>query len=132
MEIIQEADTGEALDAVDKKLIESVVTFRDRIAREVMVPRVDVFSLSSDISIKEAAKLLENEGYSRTPVYRNTVDNIIGVLMYKDILRKYMEYQLTKSKPEILDAPIETIIKGVLYTPETKKISHLLQEFRKR
>src|SRR5262249_33403368 len=78
------------------------------------------------------AKLLENEGYSRTPVYRTTVDNIVGVLMYKDVLSKYREYEEKGNNPAILNAPIETIQKPVLYTPETKKISQLLQEFRKK
>lgn len=132
IEIIQQADTGTSLETGDKKLIESVVMFRHRIAREVMVPRVNVFSLSAEISIKEAARLLENEGYSRTPVYRNSVDNVIGVLMYKDILRKYMEFEQKGNDPKILSAPIEMIVKNVLYTPETKKISDLLQEFRKK
>jgi CBS domain containing-hemolysin-like protein len=96
-----------------------------------MVPRVDLFSLSADVSIKEAAELLEEEGYSRTPVYRNNVDNIAGVLMYKDILNKYREYD-KKKDPKILEAPIESLVKNVIYTPETQKISHLLQEFRKK
>lgn len=131
IEMIQEAELSPTLDMHDKKLFESVLTFKERIAREVMVPRVNVFSLSVDTSIQEAAKLLHNEGYSRTPVYRNTVDNIVGVLMYKDLLKKYTEAQL-KGDPKILEAPIETIQKNVLYTPETKKISSLLQEFRKK
>jgi CBS domain containing-hemolysin-like protein len=97
-----------------------------------MVPRVDVFSLSADTSIGEAAKLLQAEGYSRIPVYRNNVDNIIGVLMYKDILNKYMEFEIRNKDSKILETSIETIIKNVLYTPETKKISSLLQEFRKK
>lgn len=132
MEIIQDADIGgSSLDLHDKKLIESVFDFRYRIAREVMVPRVDVFSLPADTSIKEAAKLLRDENWSRIPVYRNTVDNIVGVLMYKDILNKYMEFEESGS-PKILQIPIEAIVKEVLYTPETKRIPHLLQEFRKK
>jgi CBS domain containing-hemolysin-like protein len=112
-------------------MIESVMDFKDRIAREVMVPRVDIFSLSHDTTIEEAAVFLHNEGYSRTPVYKNTLDNIIGVLMYKDILSKYMEFAQTNDIG-ILKAPISTLLKKVLYTPETKTISHLLQEFRKK
>lgn len=132
MEIIQEANVSTSLDAHEKKLIESVVTFRDRIAREVMVPRVNVISLPAETSIRNASKLLQTEGYSRIPVYRQNVDNVVGVLMYKDVLNKYLEYEQQGKDPKILDASIETIIKNVLYTPETKKISLLLQEFLKR
>jgi putative hemolysin len=131
IDMIEESDVISQLDLHDKKLIESVVSFKDRIAREVMVPRVDVFSLPAETTIQEAASVLLNEGYSRTPVYKNTLDNITGVLMYKDILSKYMEYE-QKGDIKIIQAPIATLVKNVLYTPETKKISHLLQEFRKK
>jgi len=131
IEMIEETRFGPTIDAHDKKLIESVLSFRERIAREVMVPRVDLFSLSADTSIREAAKILQTQGYSRTPVYRHTVDNIVGVLMYKDLLEKYREYENKGNDPKILDVPIESIQKNILYTPETKKLSSLLQEFRK-
>ncbi len=132
IDMLQHADLSPAFDVHDKNLIESVVQFKERIAREVMVPRVDLFSLPAEISIKEAAKLLQGQEYSRTPVYRTTVDNIVGVLMYKDILRKYIEYELKNNDPAVLSAPIETIQKNILHTPETKKLSSLLQEFRKK
>jgi CBS domain containing-hemolysin-like protein len=132
MEIVQQADSSVVLEPLDRKIIESVMDFRNRIAREVMVPRIELFSLACQTTIKEAAQLLEKEGYSRVPVYKGTIDNIIGVLMYKDILLKYMEYERNHNDPQILQIPIETIMKNVLYTPETKKISHLLQEFRKK
>jgi len=132
IDIIQEAQLSPDINRHDKKLIESVLSFRERIAREVMVPRVDIFSLPADTSIKEAAALIASEGYSRTPLYRNTVDEITGVVMYKDILSKFRESEEKGNDPAILKAPIETIQKGVLYTPETKKISNLLQEFRKK
>lgn len=132
IDIIQEAELGPGINTHDKKLIESVLSFRDRIAREVMVPRVNVFSLPADTSIKEAAKLLAAEGYSRTPVYQTTIDDITGVLMYKDILTKFREYEESGNDEKILLAPIENIQKKVLYTPETKNISNLLQEFRKK
>lgn len=132
IDIIEETRFTPEINRHDKVLIESVLAFRERIAREVMVPRVDVFSLSAETSIKEAANLLAAEGYSRTPIYRNSVDNIVGVLMYKDILTKFREYEQRGNDSSILEAPIETIQKNVLYTPETKKISNLLQEFRKK
>ncbi len=132
IDMLQKAEAGLQFDVHEKKLIESVVTFKEKIAREVMVPRVDMFSLSADTPIIEAAKFLQKEGYSRTPIYQNTVDNIVGVLMYKDILNKYMEYQQKNNDLRILQEPIDSIKKNVLHAPETKKISSLLQEFRKR
>ena len=132
IDIIQGAELSPGINRHDKKLIESVLSFRDRIAREVMVPRVDVFSIPASTPIKEAANLIAAEGYSRTPIYRDTIDDIIGVVMYKDILTKYREYEAEGNDATLLEAPVETIQKNILYTPETKKISNLLQEFRKR
>jgi len=131
IEIIEESNLNSHLDPHDKKLIESVMEFKDRIAREVMVPRVDIFCLPQDTPLDTAAILIYKEGYSRIPVYKDTLDNIIGVLMYKDVLAKYME-QAASGDKAILQSPISTFVKSVLYTPETKKISSLLQEFRKQ
>lgn len=131
MEMIEEYTVDSHLDLHDRKLLESVMEFKNRIAREVMVPRVSIFCLPSDTSIKEAANLISQEGYSRIPVYKDSLDNIVGVLMYKDILTKYME-QAQKGDPSIFDQPIAGLVKNVLYTPETKKIGILLQEFRKK
>lgn len=131
IEIIQNAELSSGLSSHDKRLIESVLNFRDRIVREVMVPRINAFSLPAEISIKDVAQKIYEEGYSRIPVYKGSVDNIIGVLMYKDVLKKYMEYS-ESGDSKIVDASIESITKPILYTPETKKLSNLLQEFRKQ
>lgn len=131
-EILQDLQIPTKLSPHDRKLIESVISFQTRVAREVMVPRIDIFSLNASISIQKAAKLLLDEGYSRVPVYKETIDHIAGVLMYKDILTKYMEYEAKGNDAKVLEAPIETIVKNVLYAPETKRISNLLQEFRKK
>ena len=131
IELIQEFDTQEQLDINQKKLIESVLTFKDRIVRETMIPRIDVFTLPSKMKIKEATQLMSDKGFSRAPVYKKDVDHIIGILMYKDILNLYLKCDKTQDYSP-LDNPIEKIIKGVLYTPETKKVSKLLQEFREK
>ncbi len=130
LDIVREAKLT-TLDPHEKHLIDSVLSFRNRIVREVMVPRVDVFSLSEDTKIRDATKLLEEEGYSRVPVFSETVDSIVGVLMYKDLVHQYA-LSAESQDPQVLDAPISSIQKPALYTPETKKISLLLQEFRRK
>lgn len=128
-ELLQETELGAYLDPTEQKFILSVVSFKERIAREVMVPRINIFSVSEDTPVYEAAQNFLTEGYSRIPVYKDSVDNIIGVLLYKDVLKIYIE-QSAGSNP--LNIPIGKLVKPVLYTPETKKISHLLQEFRSK
>jgi len=132
IEMLQRTELGPGFDLHDRKLMQSMVRFKERIAREVMVPRVDVFSLPAEMPIHEAAALLEREGYSRIPIYRGTIDNITGVLMYKDVLGMYLEAEREGSHAKVLQASIESIQKPVLHTPETKKISALLQEFRRK
>lgn len=131
LEMIEQLHTSSKLELHDKKLIESVVDFRHKLAKEVMVPRVEIFSLPATLSIREAAKLLDPEGYSRIPVYHSSIDEISGVLMQKDILRNYMESE-SKRDFSLLELPVSTIIKEVIFTPETKPISVLLQEFRSK
>src|ERR1700722_136346 len=130
VQILRSSNVKGRLNTADKKLIESVIKFKDRIVREVMVPRVDLFILPAETSVRDAAKELLAEGYSRIPVYQETVDNIIGVLMFKDILQLYMDCLEGKKESSLLNTPIESIIKGVFYTPEIKKVAQLLQEFR--
>lgn len=124
-DLLQETELGVYLDTSQQKFILSVVSFRERIAREVMVPRINVFSLDSDTPLEEAARRFLTEGYSRIPVYKDSVDNIIGVLLYKDVLKVYVDQKQAMQK-------VEKLVKPVLYTPETKKISQLLQEFRNK
>jgi CBS domain containing-hemolysin-like protein len=126
LDIVKEGEISPYLDPNEQKLIFSVVSFKERIAREVMVPRIDMFCLPASATIEEAARSFLTEGYSRIPVFRDSIDNIVGVLLYKDVLNAYITASIS------LSSPIEHILKPILYTPETKKISHLLQEFRNK
>jgi CBS domain containing-hemolysin-like protein len=127
LELLKETELGAWLDSTEQKLILSVVSFKERIAREVMVPRINMFSMADDTPMREAAHQFLTEGYSRIPVFKDTVDNIIGVLLYKDVLKIYIEQS---DSPHSLDTRVGKLVKPVLYTPETKKISRLLQDFR--
>ncbi len=125
IDILDESELSSYLDIHDKRLLLAVASFKNRIAREVMVPRIDLITLPITTTIKEAASLFIKEGYSRIPVYRESVDQIVGVLLHKDVLSSAV---LGKN----LESSIKVILKPVLYTPETKKLAHLLQEFRSK
>lgn len=126
LEILHESEFSPYFDQSDQTLILSVVSFKERIAREVMVPRINMFTLPANTSVKEAGESFLREEYSRIPIWKDNVDNIIGTLYYKDLLGIY------QNSPDQLDQPIEKLIKPIVYTPETKKISQLLQEFRQK
>lgn len=127
LEILHDSEFAPYLDTNDQKLILSVITFKERIAREVLVPRIDMVTLDAQTTVEEAGRHFMQEGYSRIPVYKENVDNIIGTLYYKDLLNLFFSKSPSK---QILNQPIEKFLKPIMYTPETKKISHLLQEFR--
>ncbi len=129
MELIHDHDLSSYLEPMQRKLLTSIATFQERIAREIMVPRIDVATLDIKATIKEASDLFQQEQYSRIPVYQDNVDQICGVLRYKDIIELYMNN--AEKNGDFLNTPIESLIKPCLYAPETKKISKLLQEFRK-
>ncbi len=125
-EMIKESELQQHLDPTDQKLIASFINFKERVAKEIMVPRVDLYALASDTTIQEAAPLFATEGYSRIPIYQESLDQILGVVLYKDLLKCYT------NPNQNLAAPLETIAKPVLYSPENKKITQLLQEFRNK
>lgn len=129
--LIDALDEDRTITETDRRLLQSIVNFRERIAREIMRPRVNVFCVSETVSLQEAASCMQKEGYSRVPVYKDTIDAIIGVIFYKDILSAYVRAQETH-KEELLHEPITAYIKKIHYCPETKKISTLLQEMRKK
>ena len=130
LQTLRESELVRYLDESDQKLILSVASFRSRMVREVMVPRIDVFALSAETTVEEAAREFMTQGYSRIPVFRESIDEVIGQLHYKDILKLMAEAGEEKERSRRLRTPIESCIKPVLYTPETKKLSNLLQEFR--
>lgn len=127
---IEESGLVDYLDDADRKLMLSLATFKDKIAREIMVPRIKVFSIDIKSSVEQAVDILLKEGYSRVPVYEGNVDNIIGILLLKDLLSFYASTD--SDQDPRLKLSIEFLIKPATFSPETKKISHLLQEFRSK
>jgi putative hemolysin len=102
-------------------MIHSVFDFRDAIVREVMTPRTDMDTVCADEPIAEVVRIVSETGHSRIPVYRETVDQIIGVIHAKDLL-KHLQCDD--------DASLEKIMRQVYVIPENKKLGELLAEFR--
>jgi len=127
-QILEESGLVDYLDPSDRRLMMSLVYFKDRIAREIMVPRIKVFSLDIKCPVQTAVNQVLEEGYSRVPIYEGNVDNIVGILLLKDLLSFYASTE-SDLDPR-LQQSIEFLVKPATFTPETKKISHLLQEFR--
>ncbi|MFY7842473.1 MAG: hemolysin family protein [Rhabdochlamydiaceae bacterium] len=130
IDFFKDAKLEQYLDNADQSLIISVASFKDKIVREIMVPRINVFSLPHHTKIKEALSSFVEEGYSRIPVYKESLDEVMGVLLYKDVLNLFVKKEDDTWKEINEDSTIEKLIKPILHTPESKKISSLLQEFK--
>ena len=111
------------LEQTEMEIIHSVFEFTDTPVRKVMVPRPKIFALDVDTPPTEVGSLIVESGYSRFPVYEDTIDNVIGVVYVKDALRL-----LEKRQPVV----IRKILHPVHLVPETKKVGELLKELQKR
>jgi len=119
-------DAGEEeglIEEEEKEMILSVLDFGDTIAREVMVPRIDIVALEVNTPFSEALNVVISAGHSRIPVYRGTIDDIIGVLYAKDMLAALRDQKAPS---------LEQMLRPVYFTPESKRVIELLQELQKQ
>ncbi len=108
----------------EKEMIASVFEFGETLVREVMVPRIDVKAVPVEKPMLEALDVMLTAGHSRTPVYDGSIDNIVGILYAKDLLR-YLRDGRT-------DVPLAKILRPAYFIPESKKVDELLRELQQR
>ncbi|MDM7923275.1 MAG: hemolysin family protein [Pyrinomonadaceae bacterium] len=118
-------EVGEAeglIEEKDRELIESMVEFSDTRAGEIMTPRTEIVALPIDATVRAARDLIVDQKYSRLPVYRDSIDNIEGVIYVRDLLQAWA---LGKE-----EQPIEEILRPAYFVPETKSASELLKSMQ--
>lgn len=108
----------------EKEMIASIFEFSDKLVREVMAPRIDVAAVELDTPMLEALDVILRAGHSRIPVYRDSIDNVQGVLYAKDLL-KYLRDGRTET-------PLGKVLRPAYFIPESKKVDELLQELQQR
>ncbi|MEW5831028.1 MAG: hemolysin family protein [Chloroflexota bacterium] len=111
------------LEREERQMIYSIFQFGETLAREIMVPRLDMLALNADTDLDTAAKSFLDSGYSRVPVYDGSVDDILGLLYAKDLLR-VMNGQ--PSQP----TQLRELLRPAYFVPETKKADELLAEMQ--
>ena len=117
-------DVGEEegiLEASEGKMIQSVVDFSDRVARELMTPRIDVVSFDATHSFEELAKRFAESKYSRIPIYEESVDRITGIVHIKEVFEAIVKGE---------SKPASELARAAYFVSETKKVSELLREFQ--
>lgn len=115
---------NEGLEKEERQMILNIFDFVETPVREIMTPRVDMCAIDVETSLDELVQVLNNERHSRLPVYKDTIDNIVGVLSNRDFLEWYTEH-----RNEPFD--IMKIVMPPVFVPYHKKIDDLLTELRK-
>jgi len=114
------AETAE-LKEDEKKMIYSILEFGETLVKEIMVPRIDMTCVEANTPLEKIKELVRRVGYSRIPLYKDNIDNIIGVLHMKDLFLEENKESLNLS----------SIARKPYFIPETKKIAELLREMKK-
>lgn len=121
--LIQQSSESGSIETNDYDIIKNAFDFSDRNAKQIMIPRNLVAALNiNNFNETELEKLLE-EGYSRIPCYEGTIDNTVGIIYIKDILKRLRKHE------EIV---IRDLIRPVIIIPENKRIGSLLKEFQQK
>ncbi|MCL1800193.1 MAG: hemolysin family protein, partial [Promicromonosporaceae bacterium] len=123
-DMVDRVGESEAIEAEERELIRSVFELGDTIVREVMVPRTEMVTVSDDLTLRKAYRLMLRSGYSRVPVVGATVDDLLGIAYLKDVAR------LMDSDVLAGDRSIRQVMRPANFVPETKPVDDLLREMQ--
>jgi putative hemolysin len=112
------------LEEQEREMIHSIIQFGDTIVREVMTPRPDMIAVDVNASARRALDLVIADGYSKLPVYEESIDNVIGVIHDRELL-------IALSNGTLAQSPIRALMRHITLVPETKRVSELLREMQR-
>jgi len=121
--LIREGRKSGVFEPSEEDLIHSVFRFTDTVVKEVMVPRTEIVALEAESDVDTILRTMNEKGFSRLPVYAETIDNIIGVVYLKDILALHMEHRTFK---------LDQVLRKPYIVPANKNVSVLLKEMREK
>ncbi|MEQ1893152.1 MAG: hemolysin family protein [Planctomycetota bacterium] len=123
--VIEDSERGKELAESERELIENALSFHDVAVARVMTPRTDIEAVELSEGLKEVVQRMADTGHSRVPVHDGGLDRIVGVAYAQEILQAI-------AKGEAASRELGSLLRPVLYVPETKLASELLSEFRKK
>jgi len=121
--MVEVSEEEGVLEEEEREMIDNVFELSDTTVREVMVPRIDIVAVEADVSIEEATQVVLQGGQSRVPVYDDTLDEILGVLYAKDLLKVLATGQKPRS--------VRGLVRKAYFVPESKRLDDLLRELQK-
>ena len=120
--LMAEGDEEEELDPHERRMIRSILKLDQTTAREIMVPRMDILAADASSTPGQVADMMHESGHSRIPLYRDSLDDIVGIVHSRDMLRNFgadgEEVRLTD------------IVRSALFVPDSKRVDDLLREFQ--
>ena len=121
--LIEAGEEEGILKESDRELVRSAVEFGDKVVREVMTPRPEIFAVPGSTTLEEFLDMIESQPYSRVPVYEGTLDHVTGIVFAHDLLRIRDEDARTQT--------VASIQHSATFVPETKKVNELLREMQR-
>lgn len=121
--VADEAAESESIDAEERALIRDIIEFGDTVVREVMVPRTDMVTVASDFRVADVMEVVLLNGYSRVPVCGEGIDDVVGVVYAKDLMRAERDGHEA--------AEVSTLMRTAGFVPETKRVAELLREMQR-
>ncbi|MBM3779178.1 MAG: HlyC/CorC family transporter [Acidimicrobiia bacterium] len=109
-------------DEESRELLQSIVDFTETLVKEVMTPRPDIVAIHADATLAEVRTLFREEQYSRIPVYRESLDNVLGIVFVKDLV----------ALPPSAEPALTTLMRAAYFVPESKRVSELLKELQRK
>jgi CBS domain containing-hemolysin-like protein len=122
--LVDAGEEGGVIEEEEKEMIYSIFQFADTLAREVMVPRIDILAVDVETPTTEAAATVLAAGHSRVPIYSDTIDNVIGLLYARDLLKIWYEGDTNKTLSDIL--------RPAFFVPEAISLDKLLAQLQQR
>jgi CBS domain containing-hemolysin-like protein len=123
-EFIEASEEDGLVNEEESEMIRSIFSLGSTVVREIMVPRIDMACVSVDATVHELLDTIIACGHSRIPVFENTIDNVIGLLYAKDLLKSWGDAEE--------QVQIRSLMRQPYFIPETKNLEELLQEFKRK
>ena len=122
MTLVDAGEEGGSIEQDEKDMIYSIFRLDDTLAREVMIPRIDIQALEESTSIPDATEMMLKTGYSRAPIFRESIDDVTGLIYVKDLLEAWSAGNYER--------PIVELKREAFFVPEAKKVDDLLEEMQ--
>jgi len=129
--LVEQSEEHGVIETEEKEMIHKVFDFADTVVRKVMTPRLDITAVEADVSMDELIHRVTESGHSRLPVFDDDLDNIIGVIHAKDVLKAISRHAPSGGEAPEPTFALRELLRPAYFIPENKRVDDLLAEFRR-